>query len=1362
MEQVIKNMTGIKPFSNAYDLFDMTRYTNGASKLMEYYADLGPHFTYNLFPYGFTFESISFGQMAAPYEGLKHDWESVIKTLTGSDENGGLKKLKTILDGEKCTPAPPPKPRPRPAPAPRPPRPARPAPPPKPTTGNSSGAQGFRGAGGNRNSGNGGQMESGARRVKGSGGAGYRRGSGAQRSATQVKSVAQSRTASRLSHVQASSAQKAAQPQNADNSSSQQVAGPQQLVEIKAPPAPSVSVSRNHATSSTTTVQEPDIPSVSPQEKPGHIASSHTPATPGRSGTSGDSNDQARSSNPFVQPGVSVSSSVSNPPNGQTLPTDRVVSSAAAIHPTTHRAASDGGDGIGGNGTAGEMGSTGGSDSTGSSTSLPHPPPPAQLEPLPASHDVTAVPELPKEVVPEKKVTVIKAPEPITPKIAEGTNKLEGTPIHGGTLGVNPMQDNNQNTEKSPSPVVVTSVQVVSPGSDHQNPQGSEADQSPHAVGGNDSVASSDSSVQDPVLTQQHVTQSTYMSQSPSSPSSAATPEVTGTQGDLGADISAVVQPALQTVAPPDAVDTPTLTVEPQVQPAHSPTASSRSSAAPAPPVPLGDPGGSSQGDASSGRQPAVSTDTLVTQSPSVTESVFQPSSVLAPSGSSSPDSNQGSSQHGQQNGLSSTTTSDTGTTMKLPGQGVDPGSGEAAGGTDGHSQDNLDSQPHAQSPNPSDLVAARTSSLGGGSPLSPALTLQSSPQGNSNDQSAGTSDESTTTVSQYDASASAGGADAAGKQAQQSVDNNDNASQGQPGPTLSVPTPPPPSAPEPTTADTPSDSDTGSKNNSTLTQEPALPQGSGVQPPGSSSSEISDSDSDPVAPGSNGDQGSPGAGTLQPSPQPGHSDPQGVKQEPTQATSSPDSATSPTTIPAPSSQPGKADGGDQGLKSNSNPAQPDVTSQAAALSQLASVSDSVSSPYGTLSSATVQQPNAQLAAQDNQQSAHGSHQSLSATKMSAPPVQSSDSDVNDVSGVVGASSIVQPPDPNIEISFEVGKFDDTLSDANSNALQDQATNKAPNVIFDIIKPTFANYGEDSPATPSLTPPVGLHRDYDAINDVSDETKETRSNTEDSVDLFIDVLKHPPSQPLAEYDPEYIHAAPKLGRPKVDDLDDLALKDAEGAKMYTPLAVFPGQSPFDDNPNVCQAPWYVPEHSKNLIPPIVTPPPVTDHLHSPKTVREMLYWLVGVVELGYIGFIRKHVDVVLDDVNTDSFLPTNVLLVTRNLTTVTSHEISQTLTAACHYAAKVLHRLKHRDVSNETSIPEFNAEYRNYYYSSDPDGLLCQLRDYVYAAHHQLMFLRSQCGRDKFRGGWKSYEYSSGIKEQSPLQAFLTDSWDST
>ncbi|CDR71875.1 hypothetical protein, conserved, partial [Babesia bigemina] len=522
LHEVMRKLDNIEVFRSKYDNFDMSAYSKNSYLLTQYYDDLGPHFTKNLFPYGFTFYSTTFGASAAPYYNLRHDWESVIKTLSGSDENGGLKKLKTILDGEKCTPAPPPKPRPRPAPAPRPPRPARPAPPPKPTTGNSSGAQGFRGAGGNRNSGNGGQMESGARRVKGSGGAGYRRGSGAQRSATQVKSVAQSRTASRLSHVQASSAQKAAQPQNADNSSSQQVAGPQQLVEIKAPPAPSVSVSRNHATSSTTTVQEPDIPSVSPQEKPGHIASSHTPATPGRSGTSGDSNDQARSSNPFVQPGVSVSSSVSNPPNGQTLPTDRVVSSAAAIHPTTHRAASDGGDGIGGNGTAGEMGSTGGSDSTGSSTSLPHPPPPAQLEPLPASHDVTAVPELPKEVVPEKKVTVIKAPEPITPKIAEGTNKLEGTPIHGGTLGVNPMQDNNQNTEKSPSPVVVTSVQVVSPGSDHQNPQGSEADQSPHAVGGNDSVASSDSSVQDPVLTQQHVTQSTYMSQSPSSPSSAA------------------------------------------------------------------------------------------------------------------------------------------------------------------------------------------------------------------------------------------------------------------------------------------------------------------------------------------------------------------------------------------------------------------------------------------------------------------------------------------------------------------------------------------------------------------------------------------------------------------------------------------------------------------------------------------------------------------------------------------------------------------------------------------------------------------------------------------------------------------------
>ncbi|CDR96602.1 hypothetical protein BBBOND_0305050 [Babesia bigemina] len=63
----------------------------------------------------------------------------------------------------------------------------------------------------------------------------------------------------------------------------------------------------------------------------------------------------------------------------------------------------------------------------------------------------------------------------------------------------------------------------------------------------------------------------------------------------------------------------------------------------------------------------------------------------------------------------------------------------------------------------------------------------------------------------------------------------------------------------------------------------------------------------------------------------------------------------------------------------------------------------------------------------------------------------------------------------------------------------------------------------------------------------------------------------------------------------------------------------------------------------------------------------------------------------------------------------------------------------------------------------DCSALLCQLLDYVYACHHQLQFLKAQCKRDKLSGGWKNDEYGSDItSSKSPLQAFLTDGWDST
>ncbi|GBE59154.1 Ribosome-binding protein 1 [Babesia ovata] len=134
LDEVRKNLEKIQQFESEHDgnANEFARLSKHHDMLQAYYAELGPHFTKNLFPYGFTFyggkEHI---KTNAPYELLRAEWDSIIFDLRRA--NGGLAELKRILDGKGCA-APPPKPRPRPAPAPRPPRPARPVPPPPGTS----------------------------------------------------------------------------------------------------------------------------------------------------------------------------------------------------------------------------------------------------------------------------------------------------------------------------------------------------------------------------------------------------------------------------------------------------------------------------------------------------------------------------------------------------------------------------------------------------------------------------------------------------------------------------------------------------------------------------------------------------------------------------------------------------------------------------------------------------------------------------------------------------------------------------------------------------------------------------------------------------------------------------------------------------------------------------------------------------------------------------------------------------------------------------------------------------------------------------------------------------------------------------
>ncbi|CDR94792.1 RIBOSOME BINDING PROTEIN-1 domain containing protein, putative [Babesia bigemina] len=194
----------------------------------------------------------------------------------------------------------------------------------------------------------------------------------------------------------------------------------------------------------------------------------------------------------------------------------------------------------------------------------------------------------------------------------------------------------------------------------------------------------------------------------------------------------------------------------------------------------------------------------------------------------------------------------------------------------------------------------------------------------------------------------------------------------------------------------------------------------------------------------------------------------------------------------------------------------------------------------------------------------------------------------------------------------------------------------------------------------------------------------------------------------------------------------------------------------------CQNPWSVDTSSTDTPPPPASPSPDTDHLPPPRTVREMLYWFVGLNTYGFIGMITEYVECLLKNANKNVFDMPDALEVTRDPYNLNSSHVADKLTEASLYSATVIYKITHNNDFKAFSNFNFKSVYSQLHYSSDPACLLCQLRDYVYACCHQLAFLKAQCKRGKSLGGWQDSKYGSDIKTSSPLHSFLTDGWDST
>ncbi|CDR96884.1 hypothetical protein BBBOND_0307880 [Babesia bigemina] len=160
---------------------------------------------------------------------------------------------------------------------------------------------------------------------------------------------------------------------------------------------------------------------------------------------------------------------------------------------------------------------------------------------------------------------------------------------------------------------------------------------------------------------------------------------------------------------------------------------------------------------------------------------------------------------------------------------------------------------------------------------------------------------------------------------------------------------------------------------------------------------------------------------------------------------------------------------------------------------------------------------------------------------------------------------------------------------------------------------------------------------------------------------------------------------------------------------------------------------------------------------APRTVRDMLQWLAGLRNPKHHSTLTECFNKAFGGSQSD---PSQLALLV-NGSYVRPNDVFDILQLTTMFAGSVLNSIApnwRAHVSSKPVQPKPSDQ------SDEPDccALICQLRDYAYACHHQLEFLKAQCNRDKLSGGWENYEYGSDITSlNSPLQAFLTDDWDS-
>ncbi|CDR94890.1 Ribosome-binding protein 1 [Babesia bigemina] len=260
----------------------------------------------------------------------------------------------------------------------------------------------------------------------------------------------------------------------------------------------------------------------------------------------------------------------------------------------------------------------------------------------------------------------------------------------------------------------------------------------------------------------------------------------------------------------------------------------------------------------------------------------------------------------------------------------------------------------------------------------------------------------------------------------------------------------------------------------------------------------------------------------------------------------------------------------------------------------------------------------------------------------------------------------------------------------------------------------------------------------------------------DDPEFFIEVAKHTLPDNHLDFDLDFDDDSTHIRNDTPPDLVDPSFPAISfnipppGPEQYLPPSENPKINTVEFK-DTCAPAWIT--HKITPSSPYI---PETELFPSqaPRTVRDMLQWLAGLQNRKHHDTLEKCIEKAFTAPHSDA----SQLALSVNHANIRPTDVFDILQLTAMFARSVLAAIAPNwkaSVSLKTVKPKSSEE-------PDCCALLCQLRDYAYACHYQLQFLKAQCSRGKIHGGWQDCKYGSDITaSKSPLQAFLTDNWDS-